>query len=124
MIDGKNQEDLDRDEHDEAFAICLHLQQQNDAALQGLAREGVQVHHDSLTSARLAVLLDTVLGPLGKTADETTTPRVAYELMCQQRFAEMIEEVQKRIRLQRLTAGVNAAMPTVQNNGNGSGLIH
>lgn len=120
MTDNKSPEEV---QHDEAFALCQRLQQQNDAALQALAREGVQVHHDSLTSARLAVLLDTVMGPMGSAADKSTTPRVAYELMCQQRFADMIEEVQKRIRLQKLTAGVNAAMPVVQNN-NGSGLIH
>lgn len=119
MIDNKNQEDLDRDREDaeraQGLLIVAQLQGENDAALQALAREGVQVHHDSLTSARLAILLDFVLGTL----DDEKSPRLAYELTCQQKFKEMIENVQTQVRMQKLTAGVNGAIPQ-----NGNGFIH
>ncbi len=122
MTDNMSKEDVEQ--HAAALDLLKQLTAQNDGDLQSLAREGVQVMHDSITSVRVAVLLDTVLGPL--TNDEaTTTGRLAYELLCQQRFAEMLENTKKQIRLQKLTMGVNANMPVIQNgNGNGPGILN
>lgn len=116
------------EEHQQALALLHQMISKNDGDLQALAREGVQIAHDSLTSARLAMLLDMLLGPLGERdgTDVTTPERLAYELQCQQRFTKMIEDVQQQVRLQRLTQGVNANMPIIHGNGNanGGGLIH
>lgn len=105
-------------DQEQALALLADMTIKNDATIQDLARQGMQITHDSLTSTRLAVLLDMVLGPLD--GMNTPQPRLAYELQVHQKFTEMFAEVDKQVRLQKLTAGVNQA---IQSNGNG-GLIH
>ncbi len=92
--------DMETQSAEQKRAYARALQDWNDSALQSLAREGVQVQHDSLTSVRLAVLQELLL-------DEEQLAE--YELRCQTKFKAMIEDVRVQINRQKLLAGVNGA---------------
>lgn len=80
------------------------LQKENDAALNTMARQGVQVHPDSITRTMIAVLLDQVLGK--KDGKEATLSRMLFEYEYQQRVQKMVADVQTQVNRQRLMAGV------------------
>lgn len=100
----------------ELVANVEALKAQNDAALQLLAQQGMQLAPGALLGIRMAVLLDAVFGP--EVGPEVTRERMAYELACQQQFDAVISGMQKQLRLAILKQGIgqpSAIVPVAQN---------
>lgn len=78
---------------------------ENNAAIERLARQGIQVGTDAMSAVRLAALCDHLLGGMDD------PPRRTFEAMLQHRYAELLADAQSQLDRARLLQGVNG-MPT------------
>lgn len=90
-------------------ARVLALQAANDAALQELAQQGIQIDQSAITATRLAVLTEFLLG------DMDDPRRLRYEYRVQDRFSALIREVRGQVARARLLQGVNGVVPPTLN---------
>ncbi len=75
----------------------------NNAALNELAKQGIQIDAQSITSIRLAALVDHILG------DMDNPQRLLHELHIQELLGEQIAAIRSQVARAKLTAGVAGA---------------
>lgn len=76
----------------------------NDATIASLAQRGLNVDSGMFVNQRVILLAEQLLGPLE--GDNPSPARLAYELACQRRFAEMLDQIQAQVRKATLLQGV------------------
>ena len=91
------------------------MQQHNDGRLQALQTRGIGVDKSMVVNVRFAILVDTLLG------DMDAEPRLRYELACQEKFSELIDQVESQVTRAQLLQGVQLGPPPNDLGGNGRG---
>jgi hypothetical protein len=85
---------------------AMDLTQVNQARMEQIQAQGVQIDGAMILNTRLNALCDMVLGPWDKPDVKPSLDRTAYELRVQQGFTKMLDHIDSQIARARLTQGV------------------